>query len=56
MRDEEMPPIPGLEEGQQQKKPKLSQRHANPWIHFGYFVFVLMALSIIFSLIKVMAD
>ncbi|MEZ0482740.1 hypothetical protein [Planococcus sp. SSTMD024] len=56
MREEEMPPNAGLTRDPEQMEPKLVQPHARPWIHFGYFVFVLMVLSIIFSLIKVMAD
>ncbi|MDE0582160.1 hypothetical protein ON064_03750 [Planococcus sp. A6] len=56
MRDEEMPPNPALEKESEQRKPRLIQPHTKPWIHFGYFVFVLMVLSVTFSLIKVMAD
>lgn len=56
MRDEQMPPSPGLEKEQEQLEPRVIQPHAKPWIHFGYFVFVLMVLSVVFSLIKVMAD
>lgn len=56
MRDEEMPPSPALEKEPEQMKPGLIQPHTKPWVHFGYFVFVLMVLSIAFSLIKVMVD
>ena len=56
MNDEEFPPNSALEKEPEQSEPRLIQPHTKPWIHFGYFVFVLMVLSIIFSLIKVMAD
>ncbi|MGM0897480.1 MAG: hypothetical protein ACQEV0_06265 [Bacillota bacterium] len=56
MRDEKIPA--SLEPGQNQehKEHRLIRRHAKPLIHFGYFVFVLIILSIVFSLIKVMAE
>ncbi|MBU9672011.1 hypothetical protein KQ939_03325 [Planococcus sp. CP5-4] len=56
MRDEEIPPSPSVEEDQEQREPRLIQPYTKPWIHFGYFVFVLTILSVAFSLIKVMAD
>lgn len=56
MRDEKIMPNTTLEKDYEQKEARQIQTHRKPWIHFGYFVFVLMVLSIMFSLIKVMAD
>lgn len=56
MRDEEIPASPEPGQNQEHTEYKLNQPQANPIIHFGYFVLVLITLSIVFSLIKVMAE
>lgn len=58
MKAEEVPASPELELEPQpspiEQKPVASR--TKTLIHFGYFVLVLTILSIVFSLIKVMAD
>lgn len=58
MKAEEVPASPELElepnPSPIEQKPVAS--HTKTLIHFGYFVLVLTILSVVFSLIKVMAD
>lgn len=56
MRDEELQASPELKQDQDHTGRRLIQPHTKPLIHFGYFVLVLMILSVVFSLIKVMSD
>lgn len=56
MRDEELQTSPELKQAQEHGEQRPIHPYAKPLIHFGYFVFVLMVLSVIFSLIKVISD